>query len=51
MEEDVRLGWVGVEVGLLNLENIIGWVAAEVEWIVSWHLVLLLDCYLVTSEP
>jgi hypothetical protein len=48
---DVRLGWVRVQIRLLNLQDVVGWVAAEVERVVAGHLVLFLDGDLVTAHP
>lgn len=44
---NIRLGWVGGQIDLLDLQDVVGWVAAEVEGVVSRHLVLLLDRNLV----
>ena len=50
-ERDVRLGWVGAKVHLLNLQDVVGWVAAKVQRVVARHLVLLLDDDLVAAHP
>jgi hypothetical protein len=44
---DARLGWVGVEVDLVNLQNVVCWVGAEVQRVVARHLEFLLHRYLV----
>lgn len=40
LQADARLGWVGVEVDLLNLQDVVGRVGAEVQRVVAGHLEL-----------
>ena len=48
---DVRLGWVGAKVDLLDGEDVVGRVGAEVQWVVAWHLVFFLHHDLIASHP
>lgn len=48
---DIRLRWVGVQVRLLDRQDVVLWVAAEVERVVAGHFVLFLDGDLVTAHP
>lgn len=48
---NVRLGWVGVDIGFLDLQDVIRWVAAEVQWVIAGHFVFLFDRDLVTADP
>jgi hypothetical protein len=50
-EVGLRLRRVGVQVDFLNLQNVVCWVAAEVQRVVARHLVLLLDGDLVAAHP
>lgn len=51
MQRDVRLGWVGAKVDLLDGEDIVGWVGAEVQRVIAWNFVFFLDHNLVASHP
>jgi len=51
MIRDARLGWVRVNVRLLDLQDVVRWVTAEVERVVAGHLVFFLDGDLVTAHP
>jgi hypothetical protein len=48
---NVRLGWVGVDIGLLDLQDVVRWVATEVQWVIAGHFVFLFDRDLVTADP
>lgn len=48
---DVRLGWVGAKVDLLDGEDVVGRVGAEVQRVIAWNLEFVLDHNLVASHP
>lgn len=48
---NLRLGWVGVQVDILNLQNIVCWVATEVQRVVARDLEFFLDSELITTHP
>lgn len=45
----IRPRWVGAQIDLFNLEDVVCWVAAEVQWVVARYFVLLFNCDLVAS--
>jgi hypothetical protein len=51
MGRDVRLRGVGRYVDLFNRQDVVGWVAAEVERVVAGDLVVFLDPDLVAAHP
>lgn len=48
---DVRLGWVWVEIDLINLHKVVLGVTTEVQWVIAGHLELFFDRDLVTAHP